>query len=71
MNRQMLIKAGVKNLKDFGYPGVTEENIFTDQVYGLFFKSMLQESLSDSRVDSETIDGLIAEIDSKRSKNRA
>ena len=35
--KKKLLKAGVKNLKEFGYPSVNEENILTDIVYGGFF----------------------------------
>lgn len=41
--KQKLIEAGIKNLKEFGYPGVNEENILTDYVYSAFFKPMLEE----------------------------
>lgn len=40
--REGLIKAGVKNLKEFGYPGVTSENILTDRVYKQFFIFLLK-----------------------------
>ena len=43
--RAKLLSAGVKNLKEFGYPGVTAENILTDSVYSRFFKSMLEDNL--------------------------
>lgn len=41
--KEKLIAAGVRNLKEFGYPGVTKENILTDYVYARFFKSMLDD----------------------------
>lgn len=43
--REKLIENGVKNLKEFGYPGVDEKNILTDQVYKTFFREMLRDNL--------------------------
>jgi len=37
-----MIRAGVKNLKAFGYPGVNSENILTDHIYREFFKAQLE-----------------------------
>ena len=45
MIRDKLLSAGVKNLKEFGYPEVTKENILTDSIYSRFFKSMLEDNL--------------------------
>lgn len=42
--KEKLIAAGVKNLKEFGYPHVTPENILTDEVYKEFFRSMLEDN---------------------------
>jgi hypothetical protein len=42
--KEKLLKAGVKNLKEFGYPEVTTENILTDEIYKAFFKSMLEDN---------------------------
>ena len=39
-----LLQAGVKNLRDFGYPDCNETNILTDQIYSAFFKSMLEDN---------------------------
>jgi len=39
-----IIRNGVRNLKEFGYPKVNEENILTDIVYAGFFKSMLEKN---------------------------
>lgn len=41
---EKIIENGVKNLKSFGYPSVTKENILTDMIYGAFFKRMLDEA---------------------------
>lgn len=43
--RASLISSGVKNLKEYGYSSVTEENIATDKVYRAFFISMLKSNL--------------------------
>ncbi len=42
--REKLLMAGVNNLKEFGYPEVTKENILTDLIYSGFFKSMLNDN---------------------------
>ena len=43
--RGQLLKSGVSNLKEFGYPAVDEKNILTDMIYSRFFKSMLEEAI--------------------------
>jgi hypothetical protein len=40
--RDSLIRAGVKNLREFGYPQCKAENILTDRIYRAFFLSMLE-----------------------------
>ena len=42
--KDKLIKAGVKNLRAFGYPACNEQNILTDQIYKAFFASMLRDN---------------------------
>ena len=59
--KDFLKSAGVRNLREFGYPDVTAENIGADPVYRQFFRSMLSENLGQG-VD-EDINALIAEID--------
>jgi len=43
--REQLLKAGAKNLRDFGYPDVTEKNIMDSMITRAFFDSMLDENL--------------------------
>jgi len=43
--RQSLIKAGVKNLRVFGYSTVNEDNILVDPIFAAFFKKMLEDNL--------------------------
>lgn len=43
--RQKLIAAGVRNLREFGYPSVNETNILTDMIFRPFFVSMLRDNL--------------------------
>lgn len=38
-----LLKAGVSNLREFGYPDVDEYNIITNLVFSRFFDRMLEE----------------------------
>jgi len=60
--REHLLKAGVKNLKEFGYPGVTTENILTDELYKEFFKEMLEDNLGNGSQYDEVINDLISII---------
>jgi hypothetical protein len=39
-----LIQAGVKNLREFGYPDCNETNILKDEIYSAFFKRMLEDN---------------------------
>lgn len=61
--REHLINSGVRNLKEFGYPNVTIEIILTDEVFKLFFKSMLKDNLGISDQADEVINQLLTEID--------
>lgn len=58
--RDKLIAAGVKNLKTYGYPNVSPENILTDQIYSAFFRSMLEDNKG--RGVDPHIDALLAEL---------
>lgn len=60
--RDKLIKAGVSNLKEFGYPLADELNILTDEVYSAFFLSILEDNFGFSREVDEEITKLIDEI---------
>jgi len=57
-----LIAAGIKNLKDFGYPEVNKDNILTDEIYSQFFLSMLRDNLGYSKDVDEAINELINKI---------
>ncbi len=60
--REHLLKAGVKNLKEFGYPEVTTETILTDEVYKELFKSMLEDNKGNGKQVDEVIDQLLSEV---------
>lgn len=45
--RDKLIKAGVKNLREFGYAKCSADNILTDYVYRAFFRKMVEETLDE------------------------
>ena len=64
--RQHLINSGVKNLKQFGYPYVTESNILTDEVYKEFFKSMLNDNLGVKPEADKVIQALLAELEAEQ-----
>jgi len=59
---EKMTEAGVKNLKEFGYPAVNSENIFTDIIYAGFFKSMLKDNKGSSKQIDDAIDVLLAKI---------
>lgn len=66
MIRKRLIQAGVRNLKEFGYPTVTEETIMTDYVFRRFFISMLEENVGKgSAVHDHEINRLLEELRAK------
>lgn len=60
--RNKLIVAGVKNLKEFGYPSVNSDNILTDYLFAQFFKSMLEDNLGNGAAIDKEINGLLADI---------
>jgi hypothetical protein len=43
--RETLIKNGVKNLREFGYPSCDENNIMKVEIFKAFFEAMLEENL--------------------------
>lgn len=53
--KSYLLKKGVENLKEFGYPYANEENILTDIVYSQFFRSMLRDSKGESTIQVDRI----------------
>ncbi len=61
--REALINAGVKNLKEYGYPDVNSDNILTDEVFSAFFLEMLNDNLGQG-YDRE-INALIVEVSPK------
>lgn len=57
--RDKLIAAGVKNLKEFGYPMVNAENILTDNIFKAFFSSMLKDNKGHGKAIDAEIDALL------------
>ena len=65
----MLINAGIRNLKEFGYPDVDSKNILVDYVYSQFFLSMLKETLEKYSGQKDVVvacERLINKIEKKR-----
>lgn len=60
--REGLLKAGVKNLKTYGYPAVTTDNITTDLIYSAFFTTMLEETRGNSKQIDSVVNSLIDAI---------
>lgn len=46
--RDSIIRAGVKNLREFGYPKANMDTILTDAVYKAFFAKMLEDNIESS-----------------------
>jgi hypothetical protein len=66
--REAIIEAGIKALKEYGYPAVNKDNIMTDTIYSQFFKSMLRGTIDDAHGNKELIfmcNTLISEIKTK------
>ena len=63
--RERLLAAGVRNLKQYGYPSVDAENILQDQIYSMFFRSMLNDNLGAGDQIDAVIKSLRDEIDAK------
>jgi len=62
--KKHLIKSGVSNLKEFGYPDANEENILTDLIYKAFFVEMLEENLGVREDIDAVINELLKELNS-------
>lgn len=60
--RERLIRAGVNNLIEFGYPHCNKQNIMTDPIYKEFFRRMLEENKGIRADIDATIDSLLLEI---------
>jgi hypothetical protein len=60
--KNKIIENGVKNLEEFGYKSVTTENILTDEVYKMFFKSMLMDNLGQGF--DEEINSILEDLNS-------
>lgn len=60
--REKLLAAGVRNLKEFGYPTVDEQSIISDDIYSVLFERMLQDSKGRSRSMDIEINTLLKEI---------
>lgn len=60
--KETIIKLGIKNLKEFGYPDVTEKTILTDEIYSAFFQSMLESNLGVNDQSDKVINDILKEI---------
>ena len=60
--RSRIIDNGIRNLREFGYPKVTPENILTDLIYRTMFARMLKENLGAGAEYDAVIHELIGEI---------
>jgi hypothetical protein len=72
--KDKLIKSGVKNLIEFGYPDVTAENILTDHVYSEFFIEMLEDVLDEEDTPEavkQAVQELLNQMNHKKEDNDA
>lgn len=60
--KSRIVAAGVKNLRDFGYPSCNPENIKTDMIYRAFFESALRDNLGAGAETDAAIMELLDEI---------
>ncbi len=60
--RTSLLKMGINNLIEFGYPTVDIDNILSDKIYRAFFKSMLESNRGVAPAVDDAINELLAEI---------
>ena len=59
--KDKLIAAGVRNLREYGYPKCDQENILTDPIYRAFFSSMLRDNKGKAGAEvDEAINELLA-----------
>lgn len=63
--KHAVISRGVKAAREFGWPNVTAENIITDRVYSMFFRSTLVDALDGSDSD-KVLNSIIDDIDSAK-----
>ncbi len=62
--REKVIEVAVKAAHEFGYPDCDKNNILTDEVYKMFFVSILRQSLGPSMAINDEIKKLVNEIES-------
>jgi len=67
--REKLINAGIRNLREYGYPHVTAENILTDYIYSQFLSGMLRVNLG--KGSDKIINELLFEITAHLTRERA
>lgn len=64
--RDRIIQAGVKHLREFGYPTCDATSILTDPLYRAFFRSMVEGTLDEAAKGGsieKACKGVLAEID--------
>ena len=61
--RAAIIKSGVRNLKEYGYPGCNADNIVTDMIYRSFFLTALRSNLGSVAAADAVIVELIDECE--------
>ena len=71
ITRDSLIAAGIRNLREFGYPNCNAENILTYTVYRMFFVRQLRNNLgqhgkvADTMINELLSDAATADLQDK------
>ena len=62
--QRRLTEQAVKKLRRFGFVNVTEENIITDDVYGLYFEKILLLNIGEDEETNKVIRNLLEKLKS-------
>lgn len=67
--KQELLNEGLMKVQSMGFRMVTNENIYYDEVYSIYFQNMLIHKKGSSKYLDEIIDELLEEIEIKTKLN--
>lgn len=63
--KKLIIKKGVKNLRQYGFVQVTSQSILHNRIHALFFREMLKDNLGKQPEIDSDVQQLIQEIDAE------
>lgn len=66
--RNAMIDGAVRNIREFGYPDVNTENVFSEYVYSKLFEGMVEQTIGDDLLEEMRFacQKLLEEIRQKR-----